>query len=194
MWSRTEFSMPFAPFVFVQGDYLRSVRLIEVSGDTKRGITIPGTCCAEPQIHNSARLLQTSWASRNVELPPLPKWSKSLCWGNEKYIISSACLLYMYVVCVVFLTDLVLAEIIRELVVLCSSNGHNFARNDKNNLLNILLLAFGTVIYLKTCVRESIAMEKGPCFNRNPYMVPQVWNDISLNMRNSFALICCAFW
>ena len=161
--------MPFAPFVFAQGDYLRSVRLIEVSGDTKREITIPGTCCAEPQIRNSARLLQTSWASRNVELPPLPKCSKSLFWGNEKYIISNACLLYMYVICVVFLLPtLIWQKVFIGLLLFCVAlMGINLTRNDRNNLLNILLLAFRTVIYVlfkDICVRESIAMEKVPVF------------------------------
>ena len=99
MGSRTGFSIR---TIRVYRDYLRSVRLIEVSGDTKWDIAIPGTCSAELQIRNSAHLLQTSWASRNVGLPPLLKWSKSLFWENEMYIISNACLLYMYVVHVLF--------------------------------------------------------------------------------------------
>ena len=45
--------------------------------------------------------------------------------------------------------------------------GINLTRNDRNNLLNILLLALRTVIYVffkDICVRESIAMEKIPVF------------------------------
>ena len=47
--------------------------------------------------------------------------------------------------------------------------GINPTRNDRKNLLTILLLAFRTVFYVlfkDICVRESIAMEKVPVFQK----------------------------